>query len=234
MCFLQLIANALAAAISRGARQTRHGAQVARSADEHQASLRELQHRVRNDLQAIYYAVEGEARHAADPLQRAGFERVSRRVMALAGLYDHLLGARLEGSVDMGPYLSLLCDKITDATGLASRAIELRVDAQRLRMPLRRALQIAVAVAVNELVANAAEHAFPDRRPGTITVRLLAKGEDGTGCPVVTVADDGCGFQDTRPGSAGLGFVERLVRQAGGVLAREDGAGTRWHMEIAS
>lgn len=230
--FLQLLAHSLADAIRRGERQARHEEQMARSADDHQTAMRELQHRVRNDMQGICSLAALEGRRAADPRQRAGLGRVSRHVMALAGLYDHLLGTRMDDSVDMGAYLRSLCGKIADAADLASRAIELSADTQQLVMPLNRAVRLAVAV--NELVANAAEHAFPGQQPGRITVQLLAKGADGTGCPVLTVADDGCGFDGARSVGAGLSFVERLVQQAGGVLAREDGAGTRWHMEIAS
>ena len=230
--FLQLLAHSLAAAIGRGGRQARHDEQAARSTDDHQVLLREMQHRVRNDLQVIYGVVASEARRAVDPWQREGFGRINRRVMALAVLYDHLLGVNMDDSIDMGAYLRSLCDRIADATDLSSRAIALSADTQHLIMPFGRAVRLAVAV--NELVANAAEHAFPDERPGKITVRLLAKGEDGTGCPVVTVADNGCGFTGPRPGSAGLSFVERLTDQAGGVLAREDDAGTRWRIKLAS
>jgi len=50
--------------------------------------------------------------------------------------------------------------------------------------------------------------------------------------PVLSVGDDGRGFAGPRPGGAGLGFVERLVRQAGGTLAREDGGGTLWRIAL--
>ncbi len=231
LSFLQVLAQNLAAAIGRGAAQARHEEQTARNSEDHETSLRELQHRVRNHLQAICGIVDVEACRAADPLQRMGFERVNRHVMALAGLYDHLLGVRTDDSViDLGAYLRSLCDKMADVTDLASRAIELSVDTEPLSMPLDRA--VLVAVALNELVANAAEHAFPDNRPGRIAVRLMSKG-DGTGCPVVTVTDDGCGLNGPQPGSAGLGFVKRLIHQAGGVLAQDEGNGTRWHIKLA-
>jgi hypothetical protein len=55
-------------------------------------------------------------------------------------------------------------------------------------------------------------------------IRLL-EGEGRTGCPVLTVTNDG--FAGPQPGSASLNLVERLIRQAGGVLTREDGIGTR-------
>ena len=230
ICFLQLLAGSLAAAHRRLARQALHDEQTARSSDEHRMSLHEMQHRIRNDLQGICSSIDREVRASENAGGRAGFDRVSRRVLALAGLYDHLLGGQSGGAVDMGAYLGSLCPKIAAAGDLPSRGIALGADIQRLRLGIDKAGRLAIAV--NELVANAAEHAFPDGRTGKITVRLLARGVDGDGCPVVIVSDDGCGFQGAQPGSAGLGFVDRLVRGAGGVLTRLDGAGTEWQIAL--
>ena len=230
VCFLQLLAHSLAAARGRLVRQACHDEQAARRSDDQQMSLHEMQHRIRNDLQGICSSLDREVRGLDDPTQRAGYDRVRRRVLALVGLYDHLLGVQAGGIVDMGAYLPALCTKIALGAELASRGIALGIDIQPWGMPIDQAGRLAIAV--NELVANAVEHAFPDGRSGTITVRLLARGVDGAGCPLVIVRDDGCGFQGPRPGSAGLGFVDRLVRGAGGVLTRSDGCGTEWRIAL--
>ncbi len=229
ICFVQLLAYSLATARGRLTRQASCGAAEHQSS-LHEASLHEMQHRFRNDLQGIYSSISREIRGLDDASQRAGYNRVSRRVLALAGLYDHLLGLQADDGVEMAVYLGSLCHKIAAATDLASRGIVLATDMQPVGMTVERAGRLAVAV--NELVANAAEHAFPDGVAGTITVRLFARGPDGTGCPVIVVSDDGCGFKGMRPGSAGLGYVERLVRGAGGVLTRLEGAGTEWRIAL--
>ncbi len=230
LCFLKLLAHTLAAARSRLHQQTVHDEQAAQSTDEHRMSLHEMQHRIRNDLQGICSSIGREARGAAGAEHRAGYDRVNRQVVALAGLYDHLLGLPGNGIVEMGAYLRSLCLKIAAAADLPSRGIVLVADTQPLAMPIDRAGRLAIAV--NELVANAAEHAFPDGRPGRITVRLAERERDQAACPVVSVSDDGCGFKGPRPGSAGLSFVERLVRGAGGVLARSGTSGTEWQIAL--
>ncbi len=246
-CFLRLLAHSLAAAGGRLRHRARQDEQAARSRDERRTALREMQHRVRNDLQGICSSLDREVRALEDPRQRAGHERVRRRVMALAGLYEHLLdiqeprqGAVQAGGVDMAVYLAAMCAKIAAAGDLGARGIALRTDMQPVGMSVERAGRLAIAV--NELIANAIEHAFPDGRAGTITVRLRAAGT-GSGLAVV-VSDNGDGFRGSRPGSAGLGFVERLVRGAGGVLTREDAAtanatpassgGTEWLIWLSS
>lgn len=228
VCFLQLIAHSLSAASSRLVRQELHDEQATRDADDHRMSLHEMQHRVRNDLQGICSSLDREARNL-EGAERSGYDRVIRRVMALAGLYDHLLGAQAGNAVEMDAYLNSLCRKIAAASDLPSRKITLAVDAQPLGMPIDRAGRLAIAV--NELVANAAEHAFPSDLAGNITVRLFMQ---DAGCPIVSVSDDGCGFRGPRPGSAGLGFVDRLVRGLGGVLTRLDGVGTEWRIALPS
>lgn len=228
--FLHLIAHGLAAASDRLVRQAICDAQSAHVAGEHALSLREIQHRIRNDLQRVCSSIGRECRLLEDAGRRAGYDRVARQVLAIAGLYDHLLNVGSGELVEMGAALDTLCHRIAAAADLPARGIEVRVEWQPIRVPADAAVRLAVAV--NELVANAADHAFPDGRSGRITVRLFASVVDGASVPIVAVRDDGCGFKGTRPGGAGLGFVERLARGAGGVLTRNDEAGTEWRITL--
>lgn len=230
LSFLHLLAYSLAAARDRLGRQALHDEQLVEATEDHRVSLQEMQHRVRNDLQGICSSLDREKGSPAGAADGGGYDRVSRRVLALAGLYDHLLGVRLGRTVDMGDYLGSLCTKIAAAGNLPVRGITLQAEVQPVAMAIDRAGRLAIAV--NELVANAAEHAFPSGQPGRITVRLIAPAAGSGGGPVVTVGDDGCGFTGPRPGGAGLGFVDRLVRGAGGVLTRTDGGGTEWRIAL--
>lgn len=227
--FLQLLAHSLASALGRRAGRTAQDAQSVQSSS-HASSLLELHHRVRNDLQGVVVSVAAEARRAAAPTQREGFERINRRVMALAGLYDQLLRGHAEDSVDLGAYLRTLCGKIADAGDFASRMIALIADTRPLTVPADQAVRLAIAV--NELVANAAAHAFGPEGPGAIVVRLRSYGANGGGAPVLSVSDNGRGFGGPREGGNGLRVVEGLVRQAGGLLSRQDGNGTCWRIQL--
>ncbi len=225
--FLQLLAHGVAAAAGRLAAEARHEAEAARGALDHRSALQEVHHRVRNDLQGVCAALDGEARRVGDEAQRQGLGRVGGRILALAGLYDHLLGQGVGGEVEFGSYLRALCGRISEAGGLDARSIDLHVEAEPVAVSRGRALSLAVAV--NELVANAAKHAFVGGTFGRITVMLQATGSGGL---VLGVADSGRGFAGPRPGGAGLGFVERLVAQAGGTIVREEGDGTRWRVTL--
>ena len=121
VAFLELLAHSLTSAISRNALRARYEAQAALSTLNREASLHELQHKVRNDLQVIYSLVSREARLTSDPAGQQGFERVGGCVMAFGELYNHLLGQREIDEVDKGAYLRSLCDKITYAADHAER-----------------------------------------------------------------------------------------------------------------
>ncbi len=227
--FLQILAHSFAGAVARDAVRRQSDQEAVRRTGEHQTALHELQHRIRNDLQVIWSVIRREQRGTADPGTHTGLARVGRRVLAVANLYDHLLGHGGADEVDLGQYLGSLCGKIAEAADLPSRGIALNADTEHVMVPTGRAVRLAVAV--NELVANAVEHAFAGRQYGAVTVRLTAD-ERGTGSPMVSVSDDGCGFKGPRTGSAGLTFVEELSRQAGGWLERDDGEGTCWTIRL--
>ena len=103
--FLQVLAQSLAAAIGRIASRALHDEQTNRTDSDHRTSLHELQHRIRNDLQVLCSVIDHERRRTADLEALIGFGHIGRRVMAVAGLYDHLLGHGGREDVDMGIYL---------------------------------------------------------------------------------------------------------------------------------
>lgn len=233
VAFLQLIAGSLAAALERCAQRDASEREAARQIDDHQKSYGELCHRLRNDLQLICSSVDRESRTSTDAMLRERFDRIQRQVRALATLYDHLLErGHGEDAIDLGSYLQLLCRKIVEASDFPSRGISLFADMQPVTMRPSRAVQIGIAI--NELVANAAEHAFVTASSGQIQVRLQADTNGQPGGCMLTVADDGCGFTKPRVGGAGLGFVGRLASRAGAELTHEDGAGTVWRLSFAA
>jgi two-component sensor histidine kinase len=91
---------------------------------------------------------------------------------------------------------------------------------------------VGLGVAVNELVANAAEHAFDDGKLGTINIRLTPA-DSRTGEPAtLIVADDGRGLGKARDGSSGLDLVRALVRRARGRVELAEGEGTIWRIAL--
>lgn len=226
---LATVAELLGAAITRldqdDALRRAHVREAA-LAEERREMIGELQHRIRNDLQVLHGFAHLRARQTGDAGSAADFDAISRRLVSLAALYDHLLGAGLERQVEFGDYLRNLCARIEAAEDLAGRGITLEAELCQVALGFEAA--VGLGVAVNELVANAAEHAFGGRG-GRIVVRLMP-GTDPGGPATLLVADDGCGFEHAPEGGTGLSYVRRMVARAGARIEREDGGGTTWRI----
>jgi two-component sensor histidine kinase len=229
--FLTGFANVVAEAVDTAGRVAKLRALV----EEQQASLevkatltRELQHRVRNNLQLVYGMLNTEAKRTTDEAARKGIRDIGLRVLTLAQVYDHLLGNGMSRTVDFGEYLRSLCTKL--AALQQHGGVELVHQTEHV--PLDLDAVTALGIAVTELVTNAYEHAFPRGGGGKIEVVLL---RSGLGRATLLVRDNGAGLHapvDAVSKRNGLGLVRRLVRQAKGVLDVDAESGTVWRIKV--
>jgi chemotaxis protein methyltransferase CheR len=193
--------------------------------------LQELVHRVKNSLQFIASMVQIEARSHNSGEGKAALERVAHRITALGQLYAKLSKADTVEAVDSASYLGELCrELIASVHKEGDTPIALKTDIESELLPTDRA--ISIGLIVNELVTNAVKYAFPDNKPGTISVMLKRLPE----ALCLTVADDGQGVQSQRADS-GLGgrLVDGFAQQLGGRVERTTGRqGTTVHLILPS
>lgn len=225
VAFLQALAARLAASIDRQARQAAQEDLVA-LAEAQRSFLSDLRHRVRNELQGMDGPADLRTRRRADPRRGALPDQDTHQPKAFASVGGRQPGGPPVTSIDLGAYLHMVCGKIAQAKDLRTQRVALSTDLRPVLLDPRAAAHFAVAV--HELVADAARRAFLDRSGGTITVSLRPSG-DGTAA--LTVADDGQGAAPCRGGDA-IGLVQRIVRHAGGELSRSDADGTAWTMTM--
>jgi two-component sensor histidine kinase len=171
--------------------------------------LRELQHRVKNNLQMITALIRMETRNATASDQKR-FERLAGRVDALAILYQTLSGEHHKDEVDLGVYLSQIASAV-----MASHAVEgIRLDMKVDTYPVSIDVAMPTGLVVNELLTNSLKHAFRGRDGGTITLHSVVSGE---GCQVF-VADDGVGLPEgeswPKPGKLGSLIARSLTENA--------------------
>jgi PAS domain S-box-containing protein len=148
--------------------------------------LRELQHRVKNNLQMITALIRLEARNMPDDASLKGYDRLAGRVEALALLYRYLSPDEQEQAVDLGIYLSEIASAVMHAHAVEGTHLNLQVDA----WPVSINVAMPTGLLVNELLTNALKYAFEGRSGGTITLHSLV---DTHGCRVI-VSDDGIGL----------------------------------------
>src|SRR6266568_5093428 len=172
--------------------------------------LQEMQHRVANSLQIIASILLLKARTVQSEETRLHLRDAHERVMSLATVQQQLQASRLGDRIEIGPYLSKLCDSLAKSMIGDRRPLALTVEAGAGTAESSAA--VSIGLIITELVINALKHAFPPGRPGEILVRY----ETDEGDWRLSVADNGIGQQDPpERAHTGLGtsIVEALARQ---------------------
>lgn len=213
---LGIFANILGLSLAKDAAQNaaaKAASVINDSKGETEIMLRELQHRMKNNLQIIVSFLALQARESASEEARERIGRVMDRVMAIGLAHDQLSFKKSASSIDMRDYLNALCANIDP------RRPNLTIDTEfdPASIPLDRAVPIGIIV--NELVTNSVKYAF-DEDGGAIKVTFRVN--ETIGEAQLCVADNGRGMGPARTGSLGLRIVESLSRQLGGKLTTLD------------
>jgi len=171
--------------------------------------LREVHHRIRNDLQMIVMQLH--MARAQEDNQAGALDRAIECVSIMSRLYERLRrqdGARV---VDAVPYLQQIVSDL-QLTRAGSRLIRMHADIEPARLGMPTAL--ALGIVVNELVTNALKYAFPTQPAGRIDVTFRRAGEGYE----LAVEDDGVGLVSEAPQGSGLGrqIIQQFAEQLGG------------------
>ncbi|MBY0582219.1 MAG: ATP-binding protein [Sphingomonas sp.] len=196
--------------------------------------LSEFDHRVKNNFAIVISLLELQRRRA-DPKTAEALTMALTRVEGISRAHQHLYrgASNQPGAIQISSYLTELCTALHDSLSLARGIV---IDCQSCLAQISRDRAVSLGLVVNELVTNAAKHAFPDRENGKITVRFSAIADGWR----LAVADNGVGTQATqsasnRRGGLGTKLVDAFARQAGGQLTVEsDATGTRATLELAA
>jgi two-component sensor histidine kinase len=171
------------------------------------ATIREIHHRVKNNLQTVAALLRLQARRVSVPEARAALEESMRRVQSIA-LVHETLSVSIDESVDFDEIVDRLLVMLSDVMGSSTRV---RVQRQGSFGEIPAESATALVLVLTELVQNAIEHAFPDDRAGTVSV--LA--DRSRGQLMVDILDDGVGlpedFTTDRTDRLGLQIVRTLV-----------------------
>ncbi len=202
-------------------------ARLTSAVDEGRVLLREVHHRVKNNLQVVSSLLSLQAGRHPDPAVREVFAESQVRIRSMALLHELLHHGEAGTRLDLAAYLEALTGHLYRAYGvdpgrvvpaLAVEAVDLDLDAAH-----------PCGLLVTELASNALKYAFPEGRAGTLTVRLAPVGE---GQVALTIADDGVGLPANLDykHSEGLGFqlVLALTDQLHGWIEMSTRPGTRF------
>ena len=174
--------------------------------------LQEMQHRVANSLQIIASILLLKARTVQSEEIRLHLQDAHQRVMSVATVQEQLQASGLNESIEIGPYLTKLCDSLAKSMVGERRPLSVRVEATSGRAVSNEA--VSLGLIVTELVINALKHAFPmNSAQGEIVVKYESK-KSGW---FLSVSDNGEGFVETGADEIHIGLgtsiVEALAQQ---------------------
>lgn len=185
---------------------------------EKEALLKEVHHRVKNNLQVIASLLRLEARRIGDPATREVLDDMTNRIHSMALLHETLYRSGNLAEVALDAYLQQVAAHVLRSSVASPRAVELQVDLSPVHVTIDQA--IPCGLIVNELAANSLKHGFPDGRGGV--VRLEIHTLANTQQIRLRVSDTGVGlpadFEEKRARSLGLQLVSDLARQLQGRL----------------
>lgn len=208
--FLSIVANIMGICIEQYELNQKHIeaiAEVSRERARSDMAMRELQHRIKNNLQIIVAFLTIKIRRETSEQVKEKLRNVVARVQAVALAQDMLSIGRDRASVNFDEYLRSLCGNIDPQ----QPNVTIDVAADRASVPIDRA--VPAGLVVNELVTNALKYAFGNSG-GTIHVKFTITGNGSEGCLIVE--DDGKGLEVPPHKGVGLALVEGFAQQIQG------------------
>ncbi|RPI76175.1 MAG: PAS domain S-box protein, partial [Desulfobacteraceae bacterium] len=210
--------------------------QIKTSLKEKEILLREIHHRVKNNMQIISSLLNLQSRHIQDQPLREVFRESCNRVQSMATIHEKLYQSQDLIRIDTYDYIKNLVDNLYQSYGIEPEIIEPEIRIEDVYLGID--LAIPCGLIINELVSNSLKHGFPSswKGRGKIQVAFQAKSKDMI---LLTVCDNGIGMPKDRDPDAvktlGLRLVSILVReQLGGEIKLRHDAGTRYEIEFSS
>jgi PAS domain S-box-containing protein len=194
------------------------------SLHEKEVLLKEVHHRVKNNLQIIVSLLFLQSDQLKDPEDVTLFEDTQNRVKSMALVHESLYRTGDLAHFNFARYIERLSKDLLKSQTPAGSHINLRTELDEIAFDVDTA--IPCGLILNELLTNALKYAFPDGRSGDIHIRLQAEGEYVT----LRVRDTGIGFPEgfdfRKTESLGLQLVNMLTEQLGGTLTLTPEGGT--------
>jgi len=204
--------------------QKENEARIKASLEEKEILLKEINHRVKNNLQIISCLLSLQGREIQDPVVLQYFKNSQDRIKAMALVHEKLYQSQDLARIEFSDYLKTLAKDLRSSYGIDARNVQLNIEAESMLLSVD--IAIPCGLIVNELISNSLKHAFPNNRSGLISVEA----HTADGKHTLIVKDDGVGLHkdfDIRSAkSLGLTIITALSGQLGGKVETEnqDGA----------
>jgi len=205
--------------------------EIKKSLREKEQLLKEIHHRVKNNLQVISSLLSLQSGHSQDRPTLEMLRDSQNRIRSMAMIHEKLYQSEDMSEIDFGRYIVDLTTQMLGTYGVDSSLIELKFTGENVFLGLD--ISIPCGLIINELVSNALKHAFPNGKEGQIRIDLQS---DANGKFNLIVSDNGVGmpkgldFNNTR--TLGLQLVNTLVNQLDGTIELDGREGVSFRMSF--
>lgn len=190
-------------------------------ADSHSVAMKEIHHRVKNNLQMVASILNIQARRSSDEHIKQIFRENTGRVLSIAATHDILTSTDIGDEIELKPLLEKLRRSLQS---MSPREAEVTISISGDDVTVSADKAASIALVANELITNSLEHGFGGRTNGEITVTVQHGRQNST----IVVQDNGIGFSpdEDRGQSLGLDIISLIVQdKLGGKLQMQSGAG---------
>ncbi len=203
---------------------------ISKSLKEKDLLLREIHHRVKNNLQFISSLLRLQSDHVTDPTALGALQQGHDRVRSMALIHQDLYKEDNLTGVDTKTYFEKLITGLFKSNNIHGDRIKLSIDVERLNLDVDTIVPIGLIT--NELITNSLKYAFPDQKKGTVSVRL----QEINNHLILDIQDDGVGMSGNQEGKLGDSFgyklIHALVGQLDGTISIKKEKGTSVNISL--
>jgi PAS domain S-box-containing protein len=206
--------------------------EIKKSLREKEVLLREIHHRVKNNMQVISSLLKLQSKYIKDEDDAEMFKESQNRIKSMALVHEKLYQSEGLANIDFKEYIKHLTDMLVRSYGMNTGEITLSIDVEDAAIEIDSA--IPCGLIVNELVSNSLKHAFPEVKNGAIKISLHSIDDNEM---ELTISDNGVGMPEkldyTNVDSLGLKLVNILTKQIDGSLTMDRGEGTVFRIRFS-
>jgi two-component sensor histidine kinase len=223
--------NHMVEALEHSQTRLRDSVKSEAAAREKEILLREIHHRVKNNMQILTSLLRLQSRRANSEELRTVLQESESRIRSMGLLHEKLYQSENVSSIDMAGYLRTLTNELLRVNTPAGKKREIRINVREILLGMDTALPCGLIV--TELVSNALKYAFGEKAEGIIYVSIS---KETNGEFSLIVWDNGVGIPDdfdiSRSQSLGMKLVTMLVDQLSGKVSFSGHQGTRWEIKF--
>jgi len=196
------------------------------SLQEKNVLIREIHHRVKNNMQVISSLLQLQSDQINDDSIRLLFKEAKDRIRSMSLVHEKLYSTEHMDTIDLAFFINDLVTNLFRSYGINNNRIQFTLEGKNVTLGIDDAVPLALIL--NELISNSLKHAFPGERKGKINIRI----EEKQGIITIELADNGIGtpanVQINNTKTLGLKIVQALTEQINGSIELARNSGTRF------